>query len=159
MEKVKEDERREIADMQSKMYHRSQDMQKIQNEIERISEINSKLESDFDNQIEKSNKNIVEAGQIINSIDSIYRICDKLAQARSSGKSGRGNLQVLEEVDMDKFEKGDKKMQEKFIKNIALKLETAVTHVSDLVEIFQQLKAKGKQNMSIEAKKQNELAK
>lgn len=29
MEKVKEDERREIAEMQSKMYHRSQDMQKI----------------------------------------------------------------------------------------------------------------------------------
>ena len=37
---------------------------------------------------------------------------------------------------MDKFEKGDKKEQEKFIKAVLIKLDSAVTHVSDLVEIF-----------------------
>lgn len=35
--------------MTNKMYQRSQDMQKIQNEIEKITEINSKLEQDFEN--------------------------------------------------------------------------------------------------------------
>jgi hypothetical protein len=55
-------------------------MQKIQNEIESISEVNSKLEQDFENQVDKTNKNIKEAGQIINSIDSIYNICVKLAE-------------------------------------------------------------------------------
>jgi hypothetical protein len=56
-------------------------MQKLQNEIERISEINSKLEQELENQVDKTNKNIREAGQIINSIDNIYIICEKLADA------------------------------------------------------------------------------
>jgi hypothetical protein len=37
-------------------YHKSQEMQKIQGEIERLSEINSKLEQDFENQVDKTNK-------------------------------------------------------------------------------------------------------
>jgi hypothetical protein len=45
---------------------------------------------------------------------------------------------------MDKFEKGDKQQRENFIKNIGLKLDCACTHVTDLVEIFQKLKANSK---------------
>jgi hypothetical protein len=44
MEVVVERERQELHEMTTKMYQRSQDMQKIQNEIEKITEINSKLE-------------------------------------------------------------------------------------------------------------------
>jgi hypothetical protein len=44
MEAVVERERQELHEMTTKMYQRSQDMQKIQNEIEKITEINSKLE-------------------------------------------------------------------------------------------------------------------
>ena len=37
-------------------------MQKLQAQIEEISGINGKLEQDFENQIDKSNTNIKEAG-------------------------------------------------------------------------------------------------
>ena len=72
--------------MTAKLYHRSQDMQKLQAQIEEISGINGKLEQDFENQIDKSNKNIKEAGQIINSIDNIYKICVDLAIEKNKVK-------------------------------------------------------------------------
>lgn len=131
MEAVRENEKREIQAMTALTYHKSQEMQKIQGQIERLSEINSKLEQDFENQVDKTNKSIKEASQIINSIDSIYDICVKLAKENKTK-----HLPVVEEIFLDKFEKGDKKEQEKFIKNILTKLESASTHVSDLVEIF-----------------------
>lgn len=82
-------------------------------------------------------------------------ICEKLAMAQGKSKL----LSKLEEVNMDKFEKGDKKEQDRFIGNVKIKLDSAVTHVSDLVEIFQKLKANSKQQLSMETKKQNEMAK
>ncbi len=75
-----------MQEMTAKLYHRSQDMQKLQAQIEEISGINGKLEQDFENQIDKSNKNIKEAGQIINSIDNIYKICVDLAIEKNKVK-------------------------------------------------------------------------
>ena len=49
MEAVRENEKREIQAMTALTYHKSQEMQKIQGEIERLSEINGKLEQDFEN--------------------------------------------------------------------------------------------------------------
>lgn len=45
---------------------------------------------------------------------------------------------------MRDFENGSKKEQDKFIDNIKLKLDATVQNVSDLVEIFKQLKDKSK---------------
>lgn len=82
--------------------------------------------------MDKTNKNIKEAGQIINSIDSVYNICVKLADKGGKG----GGLKPIAEINMEKFENGNKKEQEKFIENIKVKLDATVTHVSDLVSIF-----------------------
>ncbi len=49
MEAVRENEKREIQAMTALTYLKSQEMQKIQGEIERLSEINGKLEQDFEN--------------------------------------------------------------------------------------------------------------
>ena len=141
--------------MTTKMYHKSQDMQKIQNEIEQISEVNSKLEQDFENQVDKTNKNIKEAGQIINSIDSVYNICVKLAASQKNN----GSLKPIAEINMRDFENGSKKEQDKFIDNIKLKLDATVQNVSDLVEIFKQLKDKSKQQTSLDNKNKVEAAK
>lgn len=97
--------------MTNKMYQRSQDMQKIQNEIEKITEINSKLEQDFENQVDKTNRNIKEAQQIVNAIDSVYTICTKLAAMNPKGSS----VKPLKVVEVEKFESGNKKEQEKFV--------------------------------------------
>lgn len=93
MEAVRENEKREIQAMTALTYHKSQEMQKIQGQIERLSEINSKLEQDFENQVDKTNKSIKEASQIINSIDSIYDICVKLAKENKTK-----HLPVVEEI-------------------------------------------------------------
>ncbi len=111
MEAVVERERQELLQMTNKMYQRSQDMQKIQNEIEKITEINSKLEQDFENQVDKTNRNIKEAQQIVNAIDSVYSICIKLAAMNPKGSS----LKTLKLVEVEKFESGNKKEQEKFV--------------------------------------------
>lgn len=111
MEAVVERERQELLQMTNKMYQRSQDMQKIQNEIEKITEINSKLEQDFENQVDKTNRNIKEAQQIVNAIDSVYSICTKLAGMNPKGSS----LKPLKVVEVEKFESGNKKEQEKFV--------------------------------------------
>ena len=111
MEAVVERERQELLQMTNKMYQRSQDMQKIQNEIEKITEINSKLEQDFENQVDKTNRNIKEAQQIVNAIDSVYTICTKLAAMNPKGSS----LKELKVVEVEKFESGNKKEQEKFV--------------------------------------------
>jgi len=52
-------------------------MQNLQMELERIHEKNSALEQDFENEINRNNKNKKEIGQIINSINNIYLICKK----------------------------------------------------------------------------------
>ncbi len=111
MEAVVERERQELLQMTNKMYQRSQDMQKIQNEIEKITEINSKLEQDFENQVDKTNRNIKEAQQIVNAIDSVYSICIKLAAMNPKGPP----LKTLKQVEVEKFESGNKKEQEKFV--------------------------------------------
>ena len=111
MEAVVERERQELLQMTNKMYQRSQDMQKIQNEIEKITEINSKLEQDFENQVDKTNRNIKEAQQIVNAIDSVYTICSKLAAMNPKGPP----LKELKLVEVEKFESGNKKEQEKFV--------------------------------------------
>ncbi len=50
-------------------------MQSLQLELEKISEKNSSLEQDFENEINRKNKNSKEIGQIINSINNIFQIC------------------------------------------------------------------------------------
>ncbi len=74
MEKVKEDKRQRIQQMTATLYFKNQQMQKIQHEIERIAEVNSGLEQEFENELGKKNKNITEVGQIINSINTIYKV-------------------------------------------------------------------------------------
>ena len=60
---------------------------------------------------------------------------------------------------MRDFENGSKKEQDKFIDNIKLKLDATVQNVSDLVEIFKQLKDKSKQQTSLDNKNKVEAAK
>lgn len=58
-------------------------MQQIQQEIEGIAEMNSGLEQEFENELGKKNKNSTEVGQIISSINNIYRIVEELAKKRN----------------------------------------------------------------------------
>jgi hypothetical protein len=51
-----------------------------------ISELNSNLEQEFENELGKKNKNSTEVGQVISSINNIYHIVEELAKKK--GKSG-----------------------------------------------------------------------
>lgn len=58
---------------------------------------------------------------------------------------------------MDRVEKGDRKMQEKYIKQIQQQLETSNQYVSDLVKINQEIrKQTNKMQAATETKKQKE---
>ncbi len=83
MEAVKEDKRQRIQQMTATIYQKNQQMQKIQQEIESIAEVNSGLEQEFENELGKKNKNSTEVGQIISSINNIYRIVEDLAKKKN----------------------------------------------------------------------------
>ena len=59
-------------------------MRNIQSDLEIISGKNSILEQDFENEINKKNLNAKEIGQIINSINNIYYLCQ--VQQEKKGK-------------------------------------------------------------------------
>jgi len=45
--------------------------------------MNSGLEQEYENELGKKNKNSTEVGQIISSINNIYRIVEELAKKRN----------------------------------------------------------------------------
>lgn len=55
------------------LYNKSREMQELQKQIEDFQAKNSLLEQDFENELNKKNSNNKQVGQIIHSINNIYR--------------------------------------------------------------------------------------
>ena len=127
MEKVKEDEKKELAKMTSELYEKSRMMANLQMEIEDITERNQALELDFENEINKKNMTNKEVGQIINSINNIYGICKQI-------KTDQGK-QTSKELDRDNLQ------EKELIESLIKKLKDSVTTVGDLVELLKKLPA------------------
>ena len=125
MEKVKEDEKKELAKMTSELYEKSRLMANLQMEIEDITERNQALELDFENEINKKNNTNKEVGQIINSINNIYGICKQI-------KTDQGK-QTSKELDRDNLQ------EKELIESLIKKLKDSVTTVGDLVELLKKL--------------------
>lgn len=79
-------EKTQLAELKATLYDRQREMQTIQGRLEEISAKNSRLEQDFEKEINNKNQNSKEIGQIINSIDNIARICAAQAARRGRGK-------------------------------------------------------------------------
>jgi len=77
-ESVREKEKKELASLQTMLYEKQNEMQTLQADLEIISEENSRLEHDFENEINKKNVNKKEIGQIINAVNNITIINRKL---------------------------------------------------------------------------------
>lgn len=137
-------------------------MQKIQQEIEKISELNSGLEQEFESELDKKNKNSTEVGQIISSVNNIYKIVKQLAE-----KKGKMTVVMGEEVKDDvTFEENVASSKQKSvsqsIKTMQLRLDLGQEYIADLVEVFKRLKASSKLQQQAEMKKiaeENKLAK
>lgn len=78
MEKVKEDEKKELAKINIQLYEKTRIMANLQKNIEEITEKNAALEQDFENEINKKNQTNKEIGQLSNSINNIYFICKRI---------------------------------------------------------------------------------
>lgn len=86
MEKARQNEAQKLGELQNTLYDQQRKMQSLQVELERIHEKNSALEQDFENEINRNNRNKKEIGQIINSINNIYMICRKQQVKRGKVK-------------------------------------------------------------------------
>ena len=75
MEEARAHEIRKLNELKETLYERQRDMQTIQHDLEDISAKNSRLEQDFEKEINNKNQNSKEIGQIINSISNIAQIC------------------------------------------------------------------------------------
>lgn len=93
-------------------------MQSLQSELDKIQEKNSALEQDFENEINRNNKNKKEIGQIINSINNIYIICRKQQLKRNK----------IKEIDDDIVNEETKDLVGKLIH----RLETSAEVIEDL---------------------------
>lgn len=89
MEQARQQEAVRLSELQNTLYEQQRKMQSLQLDLEKISEKNSSLEQDFENEINRKNKNNKEIGQIINSINNIFTICKRQQEHR--GKLMQGN--------------------------------------------------------------------
>ena len=87
-----------------------------------ISEKNSALEQDFENEINKKNKNSKEIGQIINSINNIYSIC-------KTQQHNRGRQKVFRIEDVNE-------KTPNLVETLIERLEQSGEVVEDWVEVF-----------------------
>lgn len=60
------------------MYEKQLRMQKLQKQLEELSEVNSKMEKNFEQNINEKNMHQKEVGQIINAINNISIISHSL---------------------------------------------------------------------------------
>jgi hypothetical protein len=98
-------------------------MQSLQLELERINEKNSSLEQDFENEINRKNKNSKEIGQIINSINNIYGICREQLKKRNKLKTAKENNDVKEDTP-------------NLVGELILRLESAAETIEDLKSVL-----------------------
>jgi protein involved in sex pheromone biosynthesis len=94
-------------------------------ELEKISEKNSSLEQDFENEINRKNKNQKEIGQIINSINNIFSIC------REQQKK-RGKFKNVEENDVNE-------RTPDLVMELIGRLETSSEVIEDLKAVLDQV--------------------
>ena len=71
MEEARAHEIKKLNELKDLLYDRQREMQSIQQTLEEISAKNSRLEQDFEKEINNKNQNSKEIGQIINSISNI----------------------------------------------------------------------------------------
>lgn len=131
-------------------------MQQIQQEIENIGELNSGLEQEFENELGKKNKNSTEVGQIISSINNIYRIVEELAKKRNK----YSQLKELYDTYITYEDENTTQVSVKpaagskmpNIQQMIKKLDLGYEYISDLVVVNEQLK-KNKKKQLQESKK------
>lgn len=98
MELTRQNEIQKMAELQNTLYEQQRKMQSLQLELEKINEKNSSLEQDFENEINRKNKNSKEIGQIINSINNIHGICRDQLVKRNKLKSSKTEYEVKEDT-------------------------------------------------------------
>ena len=98
-------------------------MQSLQLELEKINEKNSSLEQDFENEINRKNKNSKEIGQIINSINNIYGICRDQLVKRNKLKSAKPDIEVKEDTP-------------NLVQELINRLESAAETIEDLKSVL-----------------------
>ena len=96
MKEAKNSEQKQLGELKSSLYEQQRNMQQIQSELEEILAANSALEQDFENEIFKKNQTSKEIGQIINSINNIFNMC-QLQQAKRGKKISKEELKVSED--------------------------------------------------------------
>lgn len=126
MEKARQNEAQKLGELQNTLYDQQRKMQNLQVELERIHEKNSALEQDFENEINRNNKNKKEIGQIINSINNIYIICRKQQVKRGKLKNTEDEQEVSEET-------------KDLVAQLIKRLETSSEIIEDLKTVLDQV--------------------
>ena len=91
IEMQKKKEKDVMTNLQNQLYKMQRTMQQHQKDLEAISNQNSKLEQEFENEITKKNNANKQYGQVINAVNNIYDIC-----IQEMHKKGRGQLKVMD---------------------------------------------------------------
>ena len=114
--------------------------------------MNSGLEQEFENELGKKNKNSTEVGQIISSINNIYRIVEELAKKRNKYSQLKDFFDSYISYEDEnavqvaaKTGNNQKKMTN--IQQMIKKLDLGYEYISDLVVVYEQLKKNKKKQL------------
>ena len=123
MEKARKGEVQKLNTLKETLYEKQREMQSIQQHLEEISAKNSRLEQDFEKEINNKNQNSKEIGQIINSISNIAQICQNYKHGGKAHQPDKG-LGISE---------GTKDLVQKLVQAMS----TAQQTVQELVQVHE----------------------
>ena len=127
-----------MANLQNELYKMQKLMQQYQKDLETISNQNSKLEQEFENEINKKNEASKQHGQIIKAINNIYDMCIKQMHKKARYKnldykdSGEADGNLIEELTAQNQKS---KTGPDPITNFIKKLEIIGETIEDLKEV------------------------
>jgi len=122
MEQVRIHEREQLSQMTNVLYNKSKEMQQLQKQIEDFQHRNTSLDLDFENEINKKNRNKKEVGELINSINNIANIKDLSWEIRQRAKGSKEVAPVHHE--------------EIVIKNMVDSLNNSAREISELTNVY-----------------------
>jgi len=100
MEETRAREKKKLLRLKNELYDQQNRMQIIQSELEVIGDKNSLLEQEFENEINKKNRNTIEMGQIVSGVNNIWNLCKNQAAKKGKRVGGNNDISMADEKDV-----------------------------------------------------------
>lgn len=133
-EEIRKKEKERLGELTQELYKKNLHMQQLQKELEALSEENSRLEKNFEANINEKNSHQREVGQVINAINNISLITHKLVVQKA--KKAKVGIEFKEPVPPTLLKEDTPEL----LKQLKDRLSKASEFIGDLVQVEEEMK-------------------